>query len=167
MTIDRNPIRIDELLISAIQKINQSAKSQRVLIDLQLDDSGGDDPREIMVKADSASLQNVFLNLLDNAVRFSRAGNKVSCALKAINGRVEITIKDNGEGIAPEHLGHVFDRFYRVDHSFGNDRKSGAGLGLAIAKAVIEAHGGTISLKSSTGQGTTVRVLLPLADNEV
>ena len=167
ITIDRNPIRVDELLISAIQKINQSAKSQRVSIDLQLDDSGGDDPREIMVKADSASLQNVFLNLLDNAVRFSRAGNQVSCALKAINGQVEITIKDHGEGISPEHMEHVFDRFYRVNHSLGNTRKSGAGLGLAIAKAVIEAHGGSISLKSSPGQGTTVRVILPIADKGI
>ena len=167
MTIDRNPIRIDELLISAIQKINQSAKSQRVSIDLQLDDSGGDDPRDIMVMADSASLQNVFLNLLDNAVRFSRAGNQVSCALKAINRQVEITIKDHGEGISPEHMEHVFDRFYRVNHSFGNTRKSGAGLGLAIAKAVIEAHGGTISLQSSPGQGTTVRVILPIANKGI
>jgi two-component system OmpR family sensor kinase len=167
MTIGRNPIRLDEVLISAIQKVNRSAKTQRILIDLQLDDSGGEDLREIVVLADSASLQNVFLNILDNAIKFSHAGSKVSCALKAINGRVEITIKDNGEGIAPDHLGHVFDRFYRVDHSFGNVRKSGAGLGLAIAKAVIEAHGGTISLKSSTGQGTTVRVILPIADKGI
>jgi two-component system OmpR family sensor kinase len=168
MTIDRNPIRLDELLISAIQKVNPSAKSQGILIDLQLDDSGGEDLSEIMVLADSASLQNVFLNILDNAIKSSHAGSSVSCALKeAINGRVEITIKDNGEGIAPEHIGHVFDRFYRVDHSFRNDRKSGAGLGLAIAKAVIEAHGGSISLKSSPGQGTTVRVLLPIADKGI
>ncbi len=92
---------------------------------------------------------------------------KIFCTLKAVNGRAEITVTDNGEGIPVEHMEHIFDRFFRVDHSQGRTENSGAGLGLAIAKAVIEAHSGTISLKSSPGQGTTVRVLLPLADNEV
>ncbi len=166
MKLGRNPVRIDELFISAIQKVNSSAKSQGITIDLQLEDGGGENSSEILVIADSASLQNVFLNLLDNAVRFSKPGSKVSCRLKVINDQVEITVEDRGEGISPEHIGHVFDRFYRVDHSSGNASKSGAGLGLAIAKTVVEAHGGTISIKSSPGQGTIVRVILPIADKE-
>jgi two-component system OmpR family sensor kinase len=165
--LGRNPVRLDELFISAIQKVNPSAKSQGITIDLQIEDSGGENLKEIMIMADSASLQNVFLNLLENAIRFSSTGGQVSCALKAINGQVEITIRDQGEGIAPEHIDHVFDRFYRVDHSASNSDKSGAGLGLAIAKMVVEAHGGTISLKSSPGQGTIVRVLLPTADKGI
>jgi two-component system OmpR family sensor kinase len=167
MTIDRNPIRLDELLIAAIQKVGQVAQTRGIMIDLQLGDSYGEDSQEIMVMADSASLQNVFLNLLDNAIKFSNEKTKIFCTLKAVNGRAEITVTDNGEGIPVEHMEHIFDRFFRVDHSQGRTEKSGAGLGLAIAKAVIEAHGGNISLKSSPGQGTTVRVLLPLADNEV
>ena len=167
MTIDRNPIRLDELLIAAIQKVSQVAQTRGIMIDLQLGDSCGEDSQEIMVMADSASLQNVFLNLLDNAIKFSNEETKIFCTLKAVNGRAEITVTDNGEGIPVEHMEHIFDRFFRVDHSQGRTENSGAGLGLAIAKAVIEAHSGTISLKSSPGQGTTVRVLLPLADNEV
>jgi two-component system OmpR family sensor kinase len=167
MAIDRNPIRLDELLIAAIQKVSQVAHTRGIIIDLQLGNSSDEDSQEIMVMADSASLQNVFLNLLDNAIKFSHEETNIFCTLKAVNGWAETTVTDNGEGIPVEHLEHIFDRFFRVDHSQGRTEKSGAGLGLAIAKAVIEAHGGTISLKSSPGQGTTVRVLLPIADKGI
>ncbi|MGB8657533.1 MAG: ATP-binding protein [Candidatus Zixiibacteriota bacterium] len=167
MTIDRNPIRLDELFMAAIQKISQVAQTRGIMIDLQLGDSCDEDSQEIMVMADSASLQNAFLNLLENAIKFSHEETKIFCTLKAVNGWAEITVTDNGEGILVEHLEHIFDRFFRVDHSQGRTEKSGAGLGLAIAKAVIEAHGGTISLKSSPEQGTTVRVLLPIADKGI
>ena len=74
---------------------------------------------------------------------------------------VELTVKDTGIGIAPEHLPHIFDRFYRVDQS--RDGAAGYGLGLAICKMIAEAHAGTIRVESAPGQGTAFRIRLPLA----
>jgi heavy metal sensor kinase len=162
--IDQRPIRLDELLIAAIQKVSQAAKSREISINLRLDEGVDQGLSESMIMANSACLLNVFINLLDNAIRFSSIGSKISCVLKEGYDHVEVTIQDNGEGISEEHLERVFDRFYRVDRAVGNTSKSGIGLGLAISRSVVEVHGGKISLNSSPGQGTTVRVLLPLTN---
>jgi two-component system, OmpR family, sensor kinase len=161
LIVDGTSIRLDEILLASMEKISAIAKDKGISIDFQLDDSKCADA--VIVLGDSASLQNVFLNVLDNAIKYSKQGSKLSCTLKVVGNQAEIEIVDNGEGIPPEHMEHIFERFYRADHSQGKDGKSGAGLGLAIAKGVVEAHGGTIALTSIRGQGTIARVLLPLA----
>jgi len=106
---------------------------------------------------DSDSLIRLFVNLLDNAVKFTEHGGVT------VTGRSEvdvlsIEIADTGPGIAPEHLVHIFDRFYRVETARSSD---GTGLGLAIARQIVQAHGGKIAAKSVVGQGTTIIVQLP------
>lgn len=108
------------------------------------------------LRAREADLETAFLNLLDNAVRFSPQGKAVEIEVRGEPPFLEIAIHDEGPGIAPKNLPKIFDRFFTTD----SDR-NGTGLGLSIVKAVIEAHGGKISVESEAGKGTTFRVKLP------
>lgn len=113
------------------------------------------------LRADPDRLGEVLANLLENALRHTPAGEHVTVSAAAQSDRVEIAVSDSGEGIPPAHLPRIFERFYRVGSA--RDRASGgSGIGLAIAKAIVEAHGGTIHAESAgTGRGTTVRLRLP------
>ncbi len=112
--------------------------------------------------ADRQRLAQVSGNLLDNALRHTPAGGHVVFTVARVADDVVLTVADDGDGIAAEHLPHVFERFYRAD--FARDRqRGGSGIGLAIAKALTEAHGGHISVASrGTGHGTTFTVALPI-----
>jgi two-component system, OmpR family, sensor histidine kinase BaeS len=108
-----------------------------------------------MLELDQARMHQVIGNLLANALRFTPAsGEVVVRAIPAVNG-VEITVSDTGSGIAPDVLPRIFDRFFRSGDS------GGSGLGLPIARSLVEAHGGSIEAESAAGGGTTVRVQLP------
>ncbi len=109
--------------------------------------------------ADRARLRQVLLILVDNALRHTSAGGWVRVQARQDARTVQITVRDSGSGIAPEHLPHVFERFYRADP----DRSAGSGLGLPIARGIILAMRGEIHLASSLGEGTTVTVTLPMA----
>ncbi|RMH31603.1 MAG: ATP-binding protein [Nitrospirae bacterium] len=114
------------------------------------------------MEADAGQIKQLLINLLDNAIQYTPRGGKIDVRLYPDRDSVRIDIEDTGSGIPAEHLPYVFDRFYRVDAS--RDRNSGcAGLGLAIAKDIVDAHGGTISVDSLVGQGTTFSIILPLA----
>jgi heavy metal sensor kinase len=103
---------------------------------------------------------HLLLNMLDNAIRYTPAGGQVTLSCRRINASIEISIRDTGPGIAPEHLPRVFDRFYRVDR--GRSRvQGGSGLGLAIAQSIAQLHGGQITVESVVGQGSTFIVRLP------
>ena len=109
------------------------------------------------VIGDIDRLEQVFNNLLDNALKHTPAGGKVSIATcQSSTDFVEITIADTGPGIPPEQLPHVFERFYQV-----KEMKSGTGLGLAIAKEIVRAHGGDITVNSVLDEGTEFLVRLP------
>jgi heavy metal sensor kinase len=102
----------------------------------------------------------LLLNMLDNAIRYTPTGGQVTLSCRRINASIEIRIRDNGPGIAPEHLPRVFDRFYRLDR--GRSRvQGGSGLGLAIAQSIAQLHGGQITVESVVGQGSTFIVRLP------
>jgi PAS domain S-box-containing protein len=111
--------------------------------------------------ADSSRLGQVIDNLVSNAIKFTDRGGTVAVRVRADGARCAIEVSDNGVGIGPEEQEHLFDRFYRA----GEARKghySGAGLGLAISKGIVDAHDGEIQVMSDPGQGTTFRVLLPV-----
>jgi signal transduction histidine kinase len=102
-------------------------------------------------------MHEVLSNLLSNALRYTPRGGTVRVGATAANGHVRLVVRDSGPGIAADLLPHVFDRFYKSEESHG------AGLGLAIAKSLVVAHGGQIEATSAPGQGTEMRITLPVA----
>jgi two-component system heavy metal sensor histidine kinase CusS len=110
---------------------------------------------EAQIYADPELFERALGNLLDNALRFTSANGSIQIALSEHDGDVEVAVSDNGCGIAPEHLPRVFDRFYRAESSRGSD---GAGLGLALVKSIVDLHGGSASIHSELGRGTTVKL---------
>ena len=112
--------------------------------------------------ADAERVHQVLFNLLDNAVRFTPSGGRVRVTASRHNGSVDVTVADTGPGIAPEHLPRLFDRFYRVDTARARE-DGGTGIGLAIARSVVEAHGGRIWAESEPGKGSTFTFELPVA----
>lgn len=118
------------------------------------------------ISVDAARLTQVLQNLLANALRHTPAGQTITVRIEPDTDQVDVTVADTGEGIAPEHLPHIFDRFYRADPARSRDR-GGAGLGLAIARAIVEAHEGRITVTSDglPGHGSTFTVQLPCYSN--
>lgn len=109
--------------------------------------------------ADRERIHQVLGNLVGNAVKFTPPGGRVVVAARAEGGEARVSVADTGPGIPPEHLPHVFDRFWQARST----RRAGAGLGLAIARGIVEAHGGAIGVESQPGRGTTFHFSLPLA----
>lgn len=119
---------------------------------------------DIQVMCDGDKIKQVILNIFHNAVQHTDPlQGQITVRLARTTGLVEFEIMDNGPGIAPEHVSHVFERFYRSDAS-RTRKQGGAGLGLAISKSIVEAHGGTISVRSESGQGSAFKVILPGLD---
>lgn len=120
------------------------------------------DPLAQPVRGDPSRLQQIFWNLLTNAVKFTPKGGRVSVSLERVNSHLEVNVQDSGEGIDPEFLPFVFDRFRQADSAAGR-RHGGLGLGLSIVKQLVELHGGTVTVKSEgRGSGALFRVALPL-----
>jgi signal transduction histidine kinase len=125
------------------------------------------------VLGDAHHLTRLFTNLVDNAVRHTPADGRVTLAATERGGSVVVRVEDTGEGIPPEHLPHICERFYRVEaarsHSAPREGAgSGTGLGLSICESIAAAHGGKLSIESRPGEGTTVTVSLRAAgDREV
>ena len=111
------------------------------------------------IYADPDLFERAVANLLDNALRFTPENGSVQIALSQHGTNFEVAVSDNGRGIAPGHLPRVFDRFYRAESSRGSD---GAGLGLALVKSIVELHGGSATIESEIGGGTTVKLTFPL-----
>ncbi|MFN8530664.1 MAG: ATP-binding protein [Anaerolineae bacterium] len=113
------------------------------------------------VLIDKQRIHQVLNNLLSNALRHTPEGGSITVKLETTDNTVQIAVRDSGEGISPEHLPHIFERFYRGDSGRSRDM-GGTGLGLAIVKAIVGAHGGMTTATSIIGQGTTMMVRLPL-----
>ena len=112
------------------------------------------------VLADFTRLRQVLLILLDNAIKHTPEGTPVRVSADHDDKQVRITVEDQGPGIAAEHLAHIFERFYQVSRGFSEESRSN-GLGLSIAKGLVELHGGTIEVESELGKGTCFIVSLP------
>lgn len=114
----------------------------------------------ITVHIDQKRFEQVMMNLLDNALKYSEQGSTVSIDVRTEKKNIVIIVSDEGRGIPEEDLPHIFERFYRVDKSRSR-ASGGTGLGLAIAKEIIEAHGGSIYADSIYGKGTKMMITLP------
>ena len=147
---------------TAVESITPLVTPAGVTLDLQL-------PAEpIFIDGDGARLAQVFANVLHNAVKFTPREGRIWFTAERRSDVAIVRIRDTGVGIAPDDVPRVFDRFFRVDRSRSRkDSPEGIGLGLCICKAVVEAHGGTISCTSAVGRGTEFLVELRLADEGV
>jgi heavy metal sensor kinase len=153
MQLDRDEMRLDALVKDVAEQF--AGRSQEAGVTLAVE------PLEpFTVRGDDIRLSQVFYNVLDNAIKYTPRGGRVSVRGRAVDHRVEIQVEDNGIGIPPSHVSHVFKRFYRVEQS-RNSERGGSGLGLSIAQSAVEAHGGSISIESTPGGGTVVSIRLP------
>ena len=150
----RDPVHLTPLLRACVEKLGPQAETGRVGLTLDVDEG-------LAAQGDGDRLAQVFTNLLDNAVAHTPAGGKVTIAASPCEqaGTVEVVITDTGEGIPVDELPRVFERFYQVDKA--RRRSRGAGLGLAITKEIVEAHGGNIAAESVVGLGSKFTVRLP------
>ena len=155
--LDLCPVRPESVIAAAVDQVSEAYETKGV----RLVTESADGLPELSL--DPERMGQVLGNLLDNALRHTPAGGTVTIAAAAHRptGGVALSVTDTGEGIPAEHLPHVFERFYRVDTA--RDRThGGSGIGLAIARALVEAHGGQVAATSpGTGQGSTFRVVLP------
>jgi PAS domain S-box-containing protein len=141
---------------AAVETVMPAAKARNITLKSQID------PRAGFVLGDPARLQQVVWNLLSNAIKFTPLGGDVQISLERIDSRLEISVTDTGQGIEPQFLPHVFERFRQADASAAR-RHGGLGLGLAIVKQLVELHGGTVRAQSAgLHQGATFLVSLPL-----
>jgi signal transduction histidine kinase len=150
---DLQEINISNTCEEAIAGLRGLARSLNINLELKAESS-------LVCKADPEDLELVWVNLLENAIRYSPAGGTVNVKISRNNGRGTVVVEDHGPGIPEKDLPHIFERFRRADPSRTRET-GGFGLGLAIAKALVEAYGGTITPESTLGRGTRMTVTLP------
>jgi PAS domain S-box-containing protein len=154
--LDVQRVDLPAVVAAAIDTVRASASAKGVRLQTIID------PLNAPVTGDPNRLQQVFWNLLSNAIKFTPKGGRVQVLLERVDSHVEVSIIDTGEGISPEFLPYVFDRFKQADASTTR-RHGGLGLGLAIVKQLVELHGGSVRVKSSgTGKGASFIVSLPM-----
>lgn len=146
-------ILLSDALDSAIKRLNGIISKKGIMIQRDID--------ELRVQAISETLVELFVILLDNAVKYSPAKSTVTVSAKKTEKEIAIVVVDEGVGIAKEDLPHIFDRFYRANTSRSKEQVKGYGLGLSIAKKIVTSQKGTISVISELGKGTAFTIYLP------
>jgi len=146
---------LTSLINEVVTEAQPAATSARVSLE------AADVPRDLKVKGDAIGIKQVITNLVDNAIKYNRPQGTVLVSARTEGPSAVVEVKDTGIGIAATEQQHIFDRFYRVDKSRSRSQ-GGSGLGLAIVRKIVEEHGGTVSVESNPGEGSTFRVALPL-----
>jgi len=157
---EEHQILFEYTAVNMVELIEQTVlqfrpKAEALAIELQFD---ADHEKTLIVRADPARMRQVLINLIGNALEHNKAGTTVIIHLSKTQKNVRLSVRDNGEGIAPEHLPHLFERLYKAESSRAS---IGSGLGLTISRHIIQAHKGTIHITSEQGIGTEVQVVLP------
>ena len=155
--LDRHPLSIADLVKTATRRIERQFQAKNVSLKILLA------PDVPLVQGDADRLLQVLLNLLSNACQYTPEGGEVRIQVDVRGGEIVVSVVDNGVGIPPEHISHLFTRFYRVDKSRSRQAGGGSGIGLTIAKHLIEAHGGRIWAESQgSGMGSSFTFALPV-----
>lgn len=142
-----NPVSLRSVVDDVLKELEHRARSRGVTMT--------NDVPDFVVLGDADRLQQVFTNLLDNAIKYGKPQGKVTVSAMALDeNRIQVHVTDDGPGIPPEALPRIFDRFYRVDKSRSRDQ-GGTGLGLSIVRDIVRAHGGEVWVQSKPGHGTT------------
>lgn len=151
LTLDRQSVSLSSLVRDMLRQFELLAEGRKVTLSAP--------PTDVVITGDRIRLRQVLLILLDNALRHSPPGGQIEARLQTEGRSVRVSVADTGEGIPPEHLAHVFERFYQAKPASGE--MQGYGLGLSIARSLVEAHGGRIGISSQVGKGTLVWFVLP------
>ncbi|MTI93926.1 MAG: cell wall metabolism sensor histidine kinase WalK [Firmicutes bacterium] len=151
-------IPVDEILYQIVDQNRVQAENRGLEISTDI-------PKHLpLVRGDRDQLHRLFLNLINNAIKYTPGGGSIEVAAESRNNYLEVAVRDTGIGIPREAQTRIFERFYQVDKSRTRKGKgAGTGLGLSIAKQIVEAHGGTITINSEEGRGTEALVTLPIA----
>ena len=154
VVLQRRPLNAVDLVTDAVEAVRPKADAQKQRLECRLPD------KPVIVECDPTRLQQVLLNVLSNAVRYTPPEGNIRIVVEPDPSKLTIRVKDSGEGIAPEDLARIFSLFTRA----GERRGSGLGIGLAVARGLVELHGGTIEASSDgPGRGSEFRIHLPLA----
>ncbi|MEK6283443.1 MAG: ATP-binding protein [Acidobacteriota bacterium] len=158
LRLDVRPVELAPIIETVAEGLRPAADARNIHLQTALD------LRESSCSGDPGRLQQIIWNLLSNAIKFTPEGGSVEVRLERTNSHFEITINDTGQGIDPELMPHIFDRFRQSDSSTTR-RHGGLGLGLSIVRQLVELHGGTVVAESpGEGDGATFRVILPASD---
>jgi two-component system phosphate regulon sensor histidine kinase PhoR len=155
VTVEPAQVRLSSLVGECFTALSSRADERGVRL---VNDVG----RDVFVRADARRLEQMLVNLVDNAVKYTRGDGVVRVSHEREGGRDRVHVIDTGEGIAAEHLPRIFERFYRVDRARSREM-GGTGLGLAIVKHLARAHGGEATARSEPGRGSTFTLELPSA----
>jgi len=155
IVLDRKALDLSKLLTHVVNQLIPQAAEARVKLSLDVD------PLPTCV-GDEDRLAQVFTNLVDNAIKHTPVNGFVKLNAMSEAGLVRVEIIDSGKGIPEEHLGRIFERFYKVDGSRKKEGKLGTGLGLAIAQQIVQSHEGAISVRSTLGEGSVFGVTIPV-----
>jgi len=153
VSVDIREVRLSSAVQDVLNSLSAKAAEREITLVNQV-------PAEAVILADVVRLEQMLVNLIDNAIKFNRLGGIVTVELEIAGGRDRIAVTDTGEGILPEHLKRIFERFYRADRARSRE-VGGTGLGLAIVKHLARLHGGEVSVNSALGSGTTFTIDLP------
>lgn len=156
LRLEVRPVELAPIIEAVVESVRPAADARCIHLQTALDRLTS------RISGDPDRLQQIVWNLLTNAIKFTPKGGRIVVWLECIESDVEITISDTGQGIGPELLPHVFDRFRQSDSSSSRNH-GGLGLGLSIVRQLVELHGGTVTAESrGEGEGTTIRVIFPL-----
>lgn len=153
--LDHDPVRLDLLAADVVASLEPLAVERKVILR-----TGKLDPATVL--GDAARLIQVIMSLVDNALIYTNAGGSVTVAVETCESHAHLSVQDTGIGIAQEDIEHIFERFYRADRA-RSKVVGGSGLGLALVEWMVQAHKGTVSVKSQLGKGSTFMVTLPLS----
>lgn len=160
LRLQKIPVSLIPVVEAAVESVRHSAEAKNISISPSLDPATG------LVSGDPGRLRQVALNMLSNAIKFTPAGGSINISLERANDSARLTVSDTGEGIPPDFLPYIFDRF-RQANSSSTRKHGGLGLGLSIVRHIIDKHGGTIRAESEgAGKGATFTVELPLIDGD-
>ncbi len=155
--LDLAPVAVTDLVKAALKRLGRQYEEKGVALTSNLP------PTLSPVRVDTDRMGQVLINLLGNALQYTPKGGSVDISVEQKGSEVYVSVKDNGVGIPPEHLPHIFDRFYRVDKSRSRRAGGGSGIGLTIARSLVEAHGGKIwAVSDGKGKGSTFIFTLPI-----
>ena len=152
LILEKSKFELKDVLEGVVKNVQAEAVSKN--IEIVIEDIGSE-----LIEADIDKFKQVLINLISNSIKYSKESGNIWISLMLKGEKKILIIRDNGIGISKEHLPYIFERFYRIDSSRARST-GGMGIGLAVVKSIIEAHGWKIDVKSEEGNGTTVEITI-------